>query len=80
MGITYITDKFKTGYQNIWDLFRANGMGTEIFWLTMSLERFKFLLQNIRLDDVTRSEKIKINKLAAVWEFFDELNKDIVDS
>lgn len=50
LGLLYITAKMKTNHQNISDLFRSNGMESEIFRLAMSLERFK-------LGEITRLER-----------------------
>lgn len=44
LGLLYIDGVMKGNLQNTEDLFRTNGMGLELFRLTMSLERFKFLL------------------------------------
>lgn len=78
LGLLYISGVMKSNHRNITDLFRNDGMGVEIFRLTMSLERFKFLLRNIRLDNkITRPERQKFDKLAAVREFFDEFNGNL---
>lgn len=77
-GLLYIASKIKGNHLNTSDLFRADGMGCEIFRLAMSLQRFKILLQNFRLDDkTTRPERQKCDKLAAVREFFDEFNSNL---
>lgn len=44
--------------------------GLDIFWMTMSLERFRFLVQSIRFDDKkkkkNRNNRQKFNKLAPI--------------
>ncbi|KAH1016933.1 hypothetical protein HUJ05_007675 [Dendroctonus ponderosae] len=46
--------------------------GVEIFWLTMSKQRFLFLLKHLRFDDrTTREERNKTDKLAPIREVFD---------
>ena len=75
LGLIYIAGAIKSNRQTTRDLFRTNGMSYEIFRLTMSEERFKFLLRNIRFDDkTTRRDRQEFDKLAAIREFFDEFN------
>ncbi|KAI4466910.1 piggybac transposable element-derived protein 4 [Holotrichia oblita] len=77
-GLLYIVGVMKSSHQNIIDLCKNNGMGLEIFRLKMSVERFKFLLQTIRLDDkITRLERRELDKLSAVREFFDAFNGNL---
>lgn len=77
-GLLYIAGKNRQNHQNASDLFRTNGMSTEIFRLTMSMERFKLLLQNLRFDDTTsRPERQCVDKLAAIREIFDEFNANL---
>lgn len=68
----------RSNNHNVVDIFRADGMGFEIFRLTMPLQRFKLLLQNFRLDDkATRLERQKYDKLAAVRTFYDKFNANL---
>ena len=46
--LLYFAGVFKSGRQNIYDLWNTDGTGVDIFHATMSLARFKFLLQCIR--------------------------------
>lgn len=54
------------------DLWDRNTIGIERFWLTMSKERFLFLLRHIRFDDkATREERKSVDKLAPIRQVFD---------
>lgn len=49
-------------------------MSMEISPITMSVERFRFLVRNLRFDDkitVTREYRVKSDKLATIRTFFD---------
>ena len=71
IGLLYLAAVHKSGRQNLEDLWEQDGTGVDIFHTTMSLRRFKFLLQCIRFDDkTTRSEKLKSDKLAPIREIF----------
>lgn len=78
LGLLYLGGVMKSNFQNAADLFRSDGMGLEMFRLTMSLERFKFLLRNIRLDDKeTRPARQEYDKLAPIREFFEDFNNNL---
>lgn len=58
----------------------SNGKGIEIFRLTMSIKRFKFLLRCLRFDNKdTREERKRFDKLAAIRQFFDMFVKNCKD-
>lgn len=78
LGLLYISAANKSNNQNASDLFRANGLSMEIYRLTMSLERFRFLLRNLRFDDkITREDRRTVDKLAAIREFFDKFTAEL---
>ncbi|KAJ8941293.1 hypothetical protein NQ318_000593 [Aromia moschata] len=57
---------------NTEDLWRRDGYGVEILHLTMSLQRFRFLVRVLRFDDKdTRLERMKTNKLAPIRTVFE---------
>lgn len=57
---------------NTEDLWQNDGYGVEIFRLTMSLQRFRFLARCIRFDEKnTRPDRLKIDKLSAIRQIFD---------
>lgn len=73
LGLLYICGASRDNRRNAEDLFRTNGMSMDIFRLTMSHIRFKFLLKHIRFDDkTTRQERVKLDKLAPIREIYDE--------
>lgn len=62
----------KSSRVNMEELWNSNGTGVELFRLTMSMYRFKFLLQHIRFDDVdTREERKQLDKLCPIRELFE---------
>lgn len=78
LGLLYISGMSKNNHVNAADLFRTNGTSMEIFRLTMSLQRFKFLLWHICFDNTTtREERQKYDKLAPIREVFDAFNTNL---
>lgn len=72
IGLLYYAGILKASHLNARDLWRTDGGGVEIFRLTMSLNRFRFLLSSLRFDDKnTREVRRKIDKLAPIREYFD---------
>ena len=66
-GTTYHTNML-----NLADIWRADGTGIKVFRLTMSLNRFRFLLCCLRSDDkATRKERKKVDKLAPARQIFE---------
>lgn len=73
IGLLYYAGVLKANHLNAEDLWRTDGSGVEIFRLTMSLGRFRFLLRCLRFDNRrTRIERKKLDKLAAIREFFEQ--------
>lgn len=61
-------------------LARTDGTGMEVFRDTMCRNRFVFLLQNLRFDSAaTRSERIKIDRLAPIRIIFEQFVKNSQD-
>lgn len=72
IGLLYYGGVFKASHLNAEDLFKTDGSGIEIFRLTMSLKRFRFLLSSLRFDDkTTRNERKGIDKLAPIRDYFE---------
>lgn len=64
IGLLYYAGMLKANRLNTDELWRTDGSGVEIFRLTMSKNRFHFLLQTIRFDDKeTRDERNLTNLL-----------------
>ncbi|VVC36838.1 PiggyBac transposable element-derived protein [Cinara cedri] len=65
---------YKSGRTNVDEFWQRqrDSTGLDIFWITMSLQRFRFLVQSIRFDDKgTRNDRIKFDKLAPIRFIFD---------
>lgn len=73
LGLLYIAGRYKGGRLNLQDFWDADGFGIEIFRMTMSLKRFRFLFQSIRFDNKeTRAERKKYDRLAPIREVFEQ--------
>ncbi|CAK1592735.1 unnamed protein product [Parnassius mnemosyne] len=77
MGILYLCGSVKSGRENILQLFDAKkGTGMEAVYLTMNVQRFKFLMRNLRFDDpTTRAQRIMVDKLAPIRDLFQKIVK-----
>lgn len=72
IGLLYLAGVMKSNHLNAEDLWRVDGTGVEIFRLTMSLQRFRFLMRHIRFDDLeTREARKSLDRLAAIRDIFD---------
>lgn len=73
VGLLYIAGQYKGGRLNLEDFWDTDGFGVEIFRLTMSLKRFRFLFQAVRFDDrTTREERKKTDRLAPIRDIFQQ--------
>ena len=72
LGLLYLAAVRKTNHLNATNLWSSNGTSIEMFRLTMSLERFRFLLRHIRFDNkATRLQRQKTDKLATIRDLFE---------
>lgn len=72
IGLIYYAARLKANRVNPDELWKTDGSSIEMFRLTMSLPRFKFLLRCIRFDDkATRENRLKEDKLTPIRNFFD---------
>jgi hypothetical protein len=62
IGLLYVAGVFKSKRQNLGDLWANDETGMETFRSTMSLQRFRSLLQCLRFDDRTRSLAMDLMK------------------
>lgn len=70
-GLLYLAGVFRGGHQNISDFWATDGLGIDIFRMTMSEKRFRFIIRCLRFDDrSTRRQRCETDKLAAVREIF----------
>ncbi|CAB3228076.1 unnamed protein product [Arctia plantaginis] len=68
----HIAGLYRSGRQNLNDLWASDGTGIEIFRCTMSKNRFSYLLNNMRFDDaITREDRIKSDRLAPIRDIFE---------
>ena len=71
LGLLYLAGCLKSNRLSTKDMWARNGTGIEIFWLTMSEQRFLFLLRCIRFDDLdTRDARKATDKLAPIRDVF----------
>ncbi|KAB0803065.1 hypothetical protein PPYR_00035 [Photinus pyralis] len=71
-GLLYLAGTIKSSRLNTKEIWDREGTGVERFWATMSEQRFRFLLNCLRFDDLsTRDERKKIDKLAPIRTIFD---------
>lgn len=71
LGLIYLAGCLKSNRLNVDELWERNGSGIELFWLTMSQQRFLFLLRHLRFDDMdTRDERRQSDKFAPIRDFF----------
>ncbi|VEN52714.1 unnamed protein product [Callosobruchus maculatus] len=71
-GLLYLAGIHKSSRLNTEELWSRDGTGIDLFWLTMSLQRFRFLMRVIRTDNKnTREERCKKDKLAPIRDIFD---------
>lgn len=72
IGLLYLSGVTKSSRLNVDELWSKLGTGIEIFRLAMGKNRFLFLLQHLRFDNLeTRSERMKMDKLAPIRDLFD---------
>ncbi|XP_022913435.1 piggyBac transposable element-derived protein 4-like [Onthophagus taurus] len=72
LGLIYMAGVLKANRLNARELFSTQGCGIEIFRLTMSINRFLFLMRNVRFDNKeTREQRKEIDKLAPIRQIFD---------
>ncbi|KAJ8931810.1 hypothetical protein NQ314_015206 [Rhamnusium bicolor] len=72
LGLLFYAGVHKANRLNLEELWKSDGSGVEMFRLTMSIKRFKFLFTCLRFDNKqTREERKKIDKFAPIREFFD---------
>ena len=72
IGLLMLAGTYHASRLHLADIWRADGTGIAVFRLTMSLDRFRFLLCCLRFDDkATSEERKKVDKLAPVRQIFE---------
>lgn len=75
LGLLFLGGLMKVSHTCLEDLWNPDGTGIEYFRLTMGINRFKFLLQCLRFDDIrTRANRKLTDKLAAVRYLIERFN------
>lgn len=74
IGLLYLCGVKKSNRLACEEIFATDGSSAELFRLTMSMQRFLFLLRHLRFDDhQTRIERQTIDKLAPIREIFQKV-------
>ncbi|XP_057341068.1 uncharacterized protein LOC130678095 [Microplitis mediator] len=72
VGLLVLMGLLKSKNQNCDELWEQCGLGVDVFRLTMSLSRFKFLLRTIHFDDENdRLSRKEIDNLVIIREIFE---------
>lgn len=80
-GLLILAGATRDGHRNLIDLWGRDGFGMEVFYSTMSLRRFTFLLRTIRFDNILdRAERRATDKLAPFREVFEIFNNNCNDN
>lgn len=70
-GLLFLAGLFRSGRQNLLDLWSNDGTGIEIFRNTMTRQRFMFIVNNLRFDDSsTRTTRAAVDRLAPIRDIF----------
>lgn len=74
IGILLLAGVMKSSRRNATKMWEnSRGTGVELAYVTMSLQRFCFLLHFLRFDDVRdRDQRKGVNKLAPIREIFEK--------
>lgn len=72
IGLMILMGLVKTKYENYEELWEERGLGIEVFRLSMSLNRFKFLKRTLQFNDKKNEDlELKNAHLASMREIFD---------
>ena len=72
LGLLLLAGTYHSNRMNLDNLWNTDGTGIDVFRLTMSLHRFRFLLCCIRFDDkATRASRKLLDKLAPIRDLFE---------
>lgn len=72
-GLLFLSGVFKSNHRNLYELWKTDGTGMDIFRSTMAMRRFEFLVSCLRFDyKNNRAERLKIDKLAHIRAICDK--------
>lgn len=81
IGLLLLAGVKKSNHLNAEELFRTDGGSVEIFRLSMSAQRFQFLLRTLRFDDgTTRVQRKELDKICHIREIFEKFVQNCKDS
>ncbi|XP_039276182.1 uncharacterized protein LOC120350035 [Nilaparvata lugens] len=81
LGILYLIGLRKENHANVQEIWTSDGTGVMVVRAAMSYKRFLFLLRCMRFDNpATRSDRCRIDKLAAIRTILDPFVKNCIDS
>jgi len=77
IGLLYLAGVKKMNRLNCDEIFSTAGDSPELFRLTMSQQRYLFLLRHLRFDDLeTRDARKVVDKLAPIRDVFKQVNEN----
>lgn len=81
VGLLIVIGVNRSGRQNLKDFWdNSIGMGTELIYLTMSINRFRFLLRSVRFDDIRdRHQRQDVDKLAAIRSIIEAMRRHCLE-
>lgn len=81
IGLVLLAGVKKSNHLNVDELFRTDGGSIEIFRLSMSAQRFTFLLRVLRFDDITtRHQRKTYDKLCHIRDIFERFVQNCKDN
>lgn len=74
VGLLIVAGVMRSSHLNFQDLFDEGDLASDFFRMTMSYQRFLFIIRCIRFDDIrTRKERVLTDKLAAIRDLFENI-------
>lgn len=72
-GLLYLSGTFRSNHRHLYELWKTDGTGMDVFRCTMSQRRFEFLVSCLRFDNKdNRQERVKLDKLAPIRAVFEK--------
>lgn len=81
VGLLLVIGANRSGRQNLKDFWdNSIGTGFELVYLTMSINRFRFLLRSLRFDNIRdRPQRQEIDKLAVIRYFIEKMRNHCLE-
>ena len=72
-GLLYLAGAFRNNHRHLYELWKTDGTGIDVFPCTMSQRRFEFLITCLRFDNSdNREERRRLDRLAPIRAIFDK--------